>query len=145
MDIDNGEIRMNKVHIPISIGELIDKISILFLKQTYIKDPDKLLNIEHELEMLENFLNVNFPDTLLDKITVEMSDLHKINKKIWITEDELRKIEENGGPFKSKFIKLARSIYTDNDQRARIKKSINLKTDSSLIEEKSHGGIDIKV
>lgn len=135
----------SKAYIPISIGELIDKIAILTIKEEKIKDPDKLFNIKNELTILRNTFKTSLKPNVLNKIRTELKDLYEINKKLWNTEEELRGIETVGGPFEAKFVKLARSVYLDNDQRSRIKKSINLKTGSILVEEKSHTDIDIVV
>ena len=122
--------------IEISTGELMDKLSILEIKLQRIKDPNKSANVEKELKEL----NKHFQD-LLDQygepIKNHYLELSKINKILWDIEDNIRK-KEAAGEFDSEFVELARSVYITNDQRAKVKKSINLFTNSELIEEKSY-------
>jgi hypothetical protein len=112
--------------VPISIGELVDKISILKIKSERVQDSDKLINIQKELKELLNF---NF-----DYKHVE---LKKINEELWDVEDNIRK-KESKNEFDNEFIELARSVYLLNDKRSLIKKEINLFYKSDLIEEKSY-------
>ena len=117
---------------PISIGELIDKITILEIKQKYMTGI-KLKNINKEMKLLKNILQ----DKNLD-INIELiKNLKKINKKLWEIEDNIR-IKESKQEFDEEFIKLARSVYIENDKRASIKKEINQKYNSDLVEEKSY-------
>ena len=119
---------------PLSIGELVDKITILEIKKQNINDQNKLKNVKFELDTLNcifNKLNVK------NKISNEIKSLREINKKLWVIEDDIRD-EERKSKFGDSFIKLARSVYFTNDKRAEIKKVINLKTNSGLIEEKSY-------
>lgn len=122
--------------IEISIGELIDKISILEIKLLNIKDKEKIKNVYKELEIL----NPHFQD-LLDKYGIEIKNLYTrisgINKALWNIEDNIRE-KEAAGEFDSEFVELARSVYLINDQRAAVKKEINLLTKSKLVEEKSY-------
>ena len=122
--------------IEISTGELMDKLSILEIKLQRIKDPNKSTNVEKELKEL----NKHFQD-LLDQygepIKNHYLELSKINKILWDIEDNIRK-KEAAGEFDSEFVELARSVYITNDQRAKVKKSINLFTNSELLEEKSY-------
>ena len=122
--------------IEISTGELMDKLSILEIKLQRIKDPNKSANVKKELKEL----NKHFQD-LLDQygepIKNHYLELSKINKILWDIEDNIRK-KEAAGEFNSEFVELARSVYITNDQRAKVKKSINLFTNSELIEEKSY-------
>tara|TARA_R110000851_G_scaffold128245_1_gene260563 strand:- start:352 stop:735 length:384 start_codon:yes stop_codon:yes gene_type:complete len=124
------------LEIKISTGELMDKLSILEIKMQKIEDPKKSANVEKELKEL----NKHFQD-LLDQygepIKNHYLELSKINKILWDVEDNIRK-KEAAGEFDSKFVELARSVYITNDQRAKVKKSINLFTNSELIEEKSY-------
>jgi len=122
--------------VEISIGELLDKISILEIKLLNIKDEKKSKNVYKELEVL----NPYFQD-LLDKYGIEIKGLYiklsNINKTLWNIEDGIRekeKVEE----FDEEFVELARSVYITNDQRAAVKKEINLLTKSELVEEKSY-------
>lgn len=122
--------------VEISIGELLDKISILEIKLLNIKDKEKSKNVYKELETL----NPYFQD-LLDEYGIEIKNLYiklsNINKTLWNIEDDIRekeKVEE----FDEEFVELARSVYITNDQRAKVKKEINLLTKSELVEEKSY-------
>ena len=117
---------------PISIGELIDKITILEIKQIYMTGI-KLKNINKEVKLLKDILQ----DKNLE-INIELiKNLKKINKKLWEIEDNIR-IKESNQEFDEEFIKLARSVYIENDKRASIKKDINQKYNSDLVEEKSY-------
>tara|TARA_B110000211_G_scaffold204472_1_gene237997 strand:- start:445 stop:828 length:384 start_codon:yes stop_codon:yes gene_type:complete len=122
--------------IEISTGELIDKLSILEIKLLNINDPQKSSNVYKELETL----NPYFQD-LLDKYGLEMKNLYtkisRINKTLWDIEDDIRD-KERAEEFDEEFVELARSVYIVNDQRAAVKKEINLLTKSKLVEEKSY-------
>ena len=117
---------------PISIGELIDKITILEIKQIYMTGT-KLKNINKEMKLLKNILQDKNLEINIDLI----KNLKKINKKLWEIEDNIR-IKERNQEFDEEFIKLARSVYIENDKRASIKKEINQKYNSDLVEEKSY-------
>ena len=117
---------------PISIGELIDKITILEIKQIYMTGI-KLKNINKEMKLLKNILQ----DKNLEINTDLIKNLKNINKKLWEIEDNIR-IKESNQEFDEEFIKLARSVYIENDKRASIKKEINQKYNSDLVEEKSY-------
>ena len=119
---------------PLSIGELVDKITILEIKKQNINDQNKLQNVKFELDTLNNIFNKL---NVKNKISNEIKSLREINKKLWVIEDDIRD-EERKSKFGDSFIKLARSVYFTNDKRAEIKKVINLKTNSGLIEEKSY-------
>jgi hypothetical protein len=117
--------------IEVSNGEIVDKQTILIIKKTEITDESKLKNIEAELTMINNFIS---------KIELDLQDyinLLNINRQLWDVEDELRLCEQQER-FDDYFITLARSVYKLNDERASIKKSINLSTGSTLVEEKSY-------
>ena len=122
--------------IEISIGELIDKLSILEIKLTNIKDSKKSTNVYKELETL----NPYFQD-LLDEYGEDIKTFYlkisQINKMLWDIEDALRE-KEASEEFDEEFVELARSVYITNDQRAAVKKEINLFTNSELVEEKSY-------
>jgi len=122
--------------VEISIGELLDKISILEIKLLNITDKTKSANVYKELETL----NPYFQD-LLDVYGQELKDLYielsNINKILWKIEDNIRG-KERSKKFDKEFVSLARDVYITNDQRAVVKKQINLLTDSNLIEEKSY-------
>ena len=117
---------------PISIGELIDKITILEIKQIYMTGT-KLKNINKEMKLLKNILQ----DKNLEINIALIKNLKKINKKLWEIEDNIR-IKESKQEFDEEFIKLARSVYIENDKRASIKKEINQPYNSDLVEEKSY-------
>lgn len=123
--------------IEVSNGEIIDKHTILSIKLEKIKNEDKLKNIQKEYDTLTP--HVNEIKSLISEEEFEglYNDLVIVNKKLWNTEDELRILEKEKN-FDSKFIDLARSVYHDNDNRAEIKKQINIKTNSDLIEEKDY-------
>ncbi len=122
--------------IEISTGELIDKLSILEIKLLNINDPQKSSNVYKELETL----NPYFQD-LLDKYGLKIKNLYikisRINKTLWDIEDDIRD-KEKAEEFDEEFVELARSVYIVNDQRAAVKKEINLLTKSKLVEEKSY-------
>lgn len=125
----------NKIFAEISVGELLDKISILEIKQKSIKDEQKIKIISKELESLNNSLkkDVNFTD----EIKLLYEDLRKINLKLWNIEDGKRDCERKGD-FGEKFIQLARNVYIENDQRAKIKDKINKLAGSNIFEVKSY-------
>ena len=119
---------------PISLGELIDKITILELKQEYITDPGKLANIEHELGELNNILgNLLIKTPLAD----ERAALKAVNRELWHIENFKRECEHTGR-FDRAFIEAGREVYLKNDLRARIKREINTLTGSAIVEEKSY-------
>ena len=125
----------NKIFAEISVGELLDKISILEIKQKNIKDEQKIKIISKELESLNYTLK---KDVLItDEIKSLYEDLKKINIKLWNIEDGKRDCEKNGD-FGEKFIQLARSVYIENDQRAKIKNKINKISGSNISEVKSY-------
>tara|TARA_B110001454_G_C12622290_1_gene393351 strand:+ start:544 stop:933 length:390 start_codon:yes stop_codon:yes gene_type:complete len=123
------------IKIPVSVGELIDKITILEIKKVKIKDKSKLLNIKLELNLLNNFLKKN----KLNKRNLKKlkNDLFKTNSKLWVIEDKLRN-HERKNKFNSTFIKLARQVYFLNDNRSVVKKNINEAVGSTIVEEKSY-------
>ena len=133
MKIMSSKIKyLSTILAPISIGELIDKITILEIKQIYMTG-SKLKNINKEMKLLKNILQDKNLEINIDLI----KNLKKINKKLWEIEDNIR-IKESNQEFDEEFIKLARSVYIENDKRASIKKEINQKYNSDLVEEKSY-------
>lgn len=123
------------VTIPVSWGELFDKLTILEIKQTRIKDRQKLVNITRELEALREISSTaGRPEKALQALVVE---LRRLNESLWIIEDDIRKCERDQD-FSEPFIDLARSVYKTNDKRAEVKRQINRLLDSELIEEKSY-------
>ena len=122
--------------IEVSNGEVIDKITILRIKEDQINDPDKKVNVQKELSILE--------EQASELLTVVMSEyletylkLYATNRVLWEIEDELRELEAKND-FGETFIQRAREVYTLNDERSKLKKEINLNTRSDLIEEKSY-------
>ncbi len=126
------------ITIPVSVGELIDKISILQIKKSKITDASKLAKVEKELSGL--FRNAN-PFLVNDSISVLYEDLIGVNSQLWNVEDRLRQLEKDG-IFEGEFISLARSVYHLNDERFSLKSKINILTDSDIQEVKQY--IDYK-
>ena len=127
------------INTPISLGELIDKISILEIKKQKIKSKTKLKFISYELVLLKEILKKNkVENKKIKKLKIEIK---KINQKLWKIEDDIRKYE-NKKIFNKNFINLARSVYKFNDKRAKIKLDINKKFDSNIIEIKSYQKYD---
>jgi len=126
---------MENIMIPISPGELIDKLTILEIKLQEIKDHAKLKNIEIEYNFLSDIVNQTIGDN--NQINKLRDDLKKVNKALWNIEDDIRDCERNND-FSDRFIELARSVYINNDKRALIKKNININLGSLLVEEKSY-------
>jgi len=121
------------VETPVSIGELVDKITILRIKSRRIKDKQKLININNELnQLITIFSKLEIPDILF-----EFVELEDINRELWEIEDDIRE-KERSKQFDEEFIELARSVYITNDRRSEVKKQINLKVGSDLVEEKSY-------
>jgi hypothetical protein len=126
---------MNKIIVEVSVGELLDKISILEIKQDKIKDPEKLNFINNEHSILKNqFENNVKSDEKLEKL---FQDLKDINAKLWVIEDDKRDCEKNKD-FGEKFIKLSRDVHFFNDDRAKIKLEINNHTGSTIKEIKEY-------
>ena len=120
---------------PISLGELVDKITILEIKNEKINDKEKLKNISNELDKLFSLLNsLQLSKKDLDKYSKQ---LYVVNKKLWETEDILRALE-NEKSFNKEFIDNARNVYKLNDERFRIKNKLNTQFSSEIIEEKSY-------
>ena len=120
---------------PISVGELIDKITILKIKSNLITDSNKLINIEKELQSLEELkdeLNLD-----LDRVEPLQSQLYKVNLELWHIENYKRECEKNQ-TFGDDFVNTARQVYLKNDLRAKIKKDINILVGSTIVEEKSY-------
>ncbi len=121
------------MQIEVSIGEVVDKLTILSLKVLYMEDRQKLVNVNKERQYLFNKLEET-PEILHDKL---YDELLGINRDLWVVEDQLRDLERKQ-QFDEEFIKLARSVYFLNDKRAAIKREINVKYGSDFIEEKSY-------
>jgi hypothetical protein len=126
---------MNKILVEVSVGELLDKISILEIKQEKIKDPEKLKFINTEHSILKDQLNNNVkPDEKIEKLFQSLKD---INAKLWVIEDDKRQCEKEKD-FSEKFIKLSRDVHFLNDDRAKIKLEINNLTGSKIKEIKEY-------
>ena len=126
---------MNKIIVEVSIGELLDKISILEIKQDKIKDSEKLSFINNEHSILKSQFEKNVKSD--DKLKKLFKDLKDINAKLWVIEDDKRDCEKNKD-FGEKFIKLSRDVHYLNDDRAKIKLEINNHTGSSIKEIKEY-------
>ena len=126
---------MNKIIVEVSIGELLDKISILEIKQEKIKDPEKLKFIFNEHSILKNQLENNIKTD--DKLNELFQSLKEINAKLWVIEDDKRQCEKDKN-FGEKFIKLSRDVHFLNDDRAKIKLEINNHTGSVIKEIKEY-------
>ena len=126
---------MNKIIVEVSIGELLDKISILEIKQEKIRDPEKLKFISDEHSILKNQLDKNIKSD--DKIKNLAQSLKEINIKLWVIEDDKRQCEKEKN-FTEKFIKLSRDVHFLNDDRAKIKLEINNYTGSKIKEIKEY-------
>tara|TARA_B100000579_G_scaffold49126_1_gene34224 strand:+ start:182 stop:571 length:390 start_codon:yes stop_codon:yes gene_type:complete len=126
---------MNKILVEVSIGELLDKISILEIKQEKIKDSDKLKYIQDEYNVLKEQLFKNVKSD--DKLNELFESLKEINSKLWVIEDDKRLCEKYSD-FSEKFIKLSRDVHFLNDKRAQIKLKINNHTGSKIKEIKEY-------
>jgi len=126
---------MNKIIVEVSVGELLDKISILEIKKEKIKDPEKIKYISNEHSILKDQLENNVKSD--DKLEKLFKELKEINAKLWIIEDDKRDCEKNKD-FSEKFIKLSRDVHFLNDDRAKIKLEINNHTGSSIKEIKEY-------
>ena len=126
---------MNSPKIPISWGELFDKITILQIKLENITSKNALENVEQELKKLQSILTQYCPKTM--ETSQLESELREINQQLWDIEDRIRDKERNH-TFDDEFIQLARSVYITNDERSRIKRKINDMFGSELVEEKSY-------
>lgn len=126
----------NEIVVPVSIGEVIDKITILRIKSERIADEAKLVNVRKELAALDAVIAAAFPSFSPD-VQTAIADLQRVNEKLWVIEDDIRDCERDKD-FGPTFIALARAVYVTNDERARLKKVINLALGSTYIEEKSY-------
>ena len=122
------------INTPVSLGELVDKISILHIKNINIKDDEKLKLIREELELLNQTLNKHIKN---NDIQNYLDSLIEINSKLWVIEDDIRDCERSK-KFDQTFIDLARSVYFTNDKRSEVKLEINKKFGSKIIEVKSY-------
>ena len=126
---------MNDIQVPVSPGELLDKITILQIKSERIEDEAKLANVNRELEQLSSVWRQSVESD--DEIVALAAKLKSINEALWEIEDDIRD-EERNKRFGERFIELARAVYVTNDERAEAKKQVNLHLNSSIVEEKSY-------
>ena len=125
----------DQINVPISPGELVDKITILEIKKEFIDDINKLKNINNEYELLMQIYSNDVSKT--DGVDSLKSKLKNINLSLWKIEDDIRDCERDK-IFKERFVQLARDVYFTNDKRSKVKLEINLLLNSSLVEEKSY-------
>lgn len=126
---------MEQIKVPVSPGELLDKITILEIKSERMTDAEKLVNVRLELSILNKTWSESVrPDSNIERIH---ADLKRINEALWEIEDDIRD-KERAGEFDGPFIELARSVYITNDQRAAAKKELNIHLGSDIVEEKSY-------
>ena len=126
---------MKDILVPVSPGEMLDKITILRIKAARISDEAKVANVKHELSLLEQTWKESGAAAV--DLGTEEANLTRVNEALWDIEDDIRD-EERAHRFGQKFIELARAVYVTNDERAAIKKRINLLLGSSIVEEKSY-------
>ena len=126
---------MENILVPISPGELLDKISILEIKSECMTQPDQLANVRAELELLRHTWSRSVG--VVEGLQSLQSELRAVNRKLWHIEDEIR-ARERAGKFDAGFIELARSVYFNNDRRSEIKKELNRRLGSRIVEEKSY-------
>ncbi len=126
---------MSEIQAPVSFGELLDKIAILQIKSERMNDEAKLANVRNELSALESTWMAH--PAASQGIVELRAQLKTVNERLWVIEDDIR-LKEKAQEFDAEFIKLARSVYFENDVRAKIKKDINLALGSSYVEEKSY-------
>lgn len=126
---------MNDILVPISPGELLDKITILRIKAARISDAGKRANVQLELRLLEGTWRDS--GCAAADLSNDEHALQDVNERLWVIEDRIRE-KESAQAFDAEFIELARSVYVSNDERAAIKKRVNLRLGSRLVEEKSY-------
>jgi len=126
---------MNEIKVPISPGELLDKITILRIKSQRMSDPQKVQNVRLELAALQETWSSSAYARL--DIAADIEALQTVNERLWVIEDDIRD-KERAQAFDAEFIRLARAVYVENDERAAIKRRINVTLGSSIIEEKSY-------
>jgi Family of unknown function (DUF6165) len=126
---------MSEINVPISPGELLDKITILRIKSQRMTDPKKLANVRRELDALEATWK-STPHAKIDTRS-DVQQLLAVNERLWVIEDDIRD-KERAQQFDAEFIRLARAVYFENDERAAIKRRINVALGSNIVEEKSY-------
>jgi hypothetical protein len=126
---------MSQISVPVAYGELIDKITILEIKSERMRDAAKLANVRVELDLLNETWYADLASRI--DIAAERAALRSVNEALWDIEDDIRR-KEKAKAFDEEFIELARAVYIRNDERATIKRAINVKLGSTLVEEKSY-------
>jgi hypothetical protein len=126
---------MSEISVPVSPGELLDKVTILRIKSKRMSDAKKLANVRLELKVLEE----TWASSAYAKadIAADVNSLLQVNERLWVIEDDIRD-KERAKQFDAEFVRLARAVYVENDERAAIKKRINVKLGSTIVEEKSY-------
>ncbi len=127
--------RSPNIIIPVSPGEVVDRLTILEIKSERMEDAAKLANVRHELAILSKAATQAIPDS--EEMRVLRAELKAINEKLWVIEDDIRALERKGD-FGEAFVALARAVYRTNDARTAIKRRINEALGSDLIDEKSY-------
>ena len=124
-----------QIRVPVSVGELVDKLVILEIKAERIVDHAKRANVVHERDLLRDTVANEVPGSVrLNELT---ASLKQVNEQLWVIEDDIRDCERNRD-FGPRFVELARAVYVTNDRRAALKKDINLLVGSDIVEEKSY-------
>ena len=126
---------MSEIKVPISPGEMLDKITILRIKSARMTDPLKLRNVRNELAALQETWSSSV--YAKDDIAADEAALLAVNERLWVIEDDIRE-KERAQAFDARFIELARTVYFENDERAAIKRRVNVRLGSALVEEKSY-------
>jgi hypothetical protein len=126
---------MSEISVPVSPGELLDKITILRIKSNRMSDAQKLANVRIELKVLEETWSAS--PYAKSNIAADVNALLQVNERLWVIEDDIRG-KERAQEFDAEFIRLARAVYVENDERAAIKRRINLQLGSTIVEEKSY-------
>jgi hypothetical protein len=126
---------MSEISVPVSPGELLDKVSILRIKSQRMNDAAKLANVRMELKVLEE----TWAASAYGKadVSAEVTALLEVNERLWVIEDDIRG-KERAKEFDAEFVRLARAVYVENDERAAVKRRINVKLGSTIVEEKSY-------
>ncbi len=128
---------MSEISVPVSPGELLDKVTILRIKSRRMSDAAKLANVGLELKVLEETWAASVYAGA--DVAAEVAALLEVNERLWVIEDDIRD-KERAQAFDAQFIRLARAVYVENDERAAIKRRINVKLGSTIVEEKSYAG-----
>jgi hypothetical protein len=126
---------MNEIKVPVSPGELLDKITILRIKSQRMSDPRKVANVRLELDALQQIWAASTYAAV--DIEADVAALLAVNERLWVIEDDIRD-KERAQAFDAGFVRLARAVYVENDERAAIKRRINVRLGSTIIEEKSY-------